>query len=50
MPGGNVYKDHTLNKETAQYIARIFTIQVREHYKTQEIEKYRKTQKIHGKI
>jgi translation elongation factor P/translation initiation factor 5A len=22
MPGGSVYKDHTFNKETAQYIAR----------------------------
>jgi hypothetical protein len=52
MPGGNVYKDHTFNKETAQYIAWIFTVQckymnidstvqVHEHYKTQE------TQKIH---
>jgi hypothetical protein len=27
MPGGSVYKDHTFNKETAQYIARIFTVQ-----------------------
>jgi hypothetical protein len=67
MPGGSVYKDHTFNKETAhltytaQYIARIFTvqykymnihstvhyisistIQVLEHYKTQETENYRK--------
>jgi hypothetical protein len=37
MPGGIVYKDHTVNKETAhltktaQYIARIFTLQVHEH-------------------
>jgi hypothetical protein len=37
MPGGSVYKDHTFNKETAptshetaQYIARIFTVQVHE--------------------
>jgi hypothetical protein len=34
MPGGSVYKDHTFNNETAylrktaQYIARIFTVQV----------------------
>jgi hypothetical protein len=44
MPGGNIHKDHTFNKETAQYIARIFTvqykymnistIQIHEHYKT----------------
>jgi hypothetical protein len=33
MPGGSVYKDHTFNSETAhltktaQYIARIFTVQ-----------------------
>jgi hypothetical protein len=40
MPGGSVYEDHTFNKETAltshktsQYIARIFTVQVREHIK-----------------
>jgi hypothetical protein len=37
MPGGIVYKDHTFDKEaahltnTAQYITRIFTIQVYEH-------------------
>jgi hypothetical protein len=27
MSGGSVYKDHTFNKETAQYIAQIFTVQ-----------------------
>jgi hypothetical protein len=39
MPGGSVYKDHTLNKETAQYIAPIFTVQVHEypHYNTVHI-------------
>jgi hypothetical protein len=31
MPGGSVYKDHTFNKESAQYIARFFTVQVHEH-------------------
>jgi hypothetical protein len=49
MPGGSVYKDHTFNKETAQYVhvtnfhstiqyIYISTIQVHEHYKTQETE------------
>jgi hypothetical protein len=27
MPGGRVYKDHTFNKETAQYMTQIFTVQ-----------------------
>jgi hypothetical protein len=42
MPGGSVYKDHTFNNETAHLtktahsIARIFTVQVHEHYKTQQ--------------
>jgi hypothetical protein len=44
MSGGSVYKDHTFNKETGhmhltnttQYIARIFTVQVHQHYKTQQ--------------
>jgi hypothetical protein len=44
MPGGNVYKYHTFNKETApsshetaQYkYMNISTIQVHEHYKTEQ--------------
>jgi hypothetical protein len=47
MPGGSVYKDPTFNKETAQYIARIFTVEytymnvstiqiLYEYYKTQK--------------
>jgi hypothetical protein len=44
MPRGSVYKDLTFNNETAhftktvQYVGRIFTVQVHEHYKTQETE------------
>jgi hypothetical protein len=55
MPGGSVYKDRTFNKETAQCTARIFTvqymymnihstIQVHEHYKTQETENTENTE------
>jgi hypothetical protein len=46
MPGGSVYKDHTFNKvtahltKTAQYIARIFTVQ----YKYMNITKQQKTE------
>jgi hypothetical protein len=45
MPGGNVYKDHTFNKETANTFHENITIydtnshstmQVYEHYKTQQ--------------
>jgi hypothetical protein len=47
MPGGSVYKDHSFNKEThltktAQYIARIFTVQ----YKYMNITKHSIKQKI----
>jgi hypothetical protein len=53
MAGGSVYKDHTFNKETAQYIARIFTVQVHKHKyntstwtseNTAENRKYRRKQ------
>jgi hypothetical protein len=50
MPGGSVYKDHTFKNETAnltktaQYIARIFTVQ----YKYMNITKHKK-QKIQKK-
>jgi hypothetical protein len=62
MPGDSVYEDYTFKKETAstshetaQYIARIFTvqykhrnihstIQVHEHYRTQETENQKNTE------
>jgi hypothetical protein len=43
MPGGSVYKDDTFNKETSQYIARIFTVQ----YKYKNITKQKKTRSIY---
>jgi hypothetical protein len=67
MPGGSVYKDHIFNNKTAhlmktaQYIARIFTVQVHEHpqcntvhihkYKYMNITKHKKQkmQKKHRK-
>jgi hypothetical protein len=51
MPGGSVYKDHTINKETthltktAQYITQIFTVQ----YKYMNITKHSRKQKIQTK-
>jgi hypothetical protein len=54
MPGGSVYRDRTFNKETAhltktaQYIARIFAMQVHEHpqYKYMIITQHSRKQKI----
>jgi hypothetical protein len=40
MPGGSVYKDHTFNKETAQYTY----MNITKHSRKQKIQK--KTQKI----
>jgi hypothetical protein len=60
MSGGSVYKDHTFNKETAhltktaQYIARIFTVQYKymnvTKHKKQKIQKAYNTRKKHEYI